>query len=129
MEVEIAFSPPLRPGTLLRRYKRFLADVRLDEGEIVTALCPNTGSMKNCCEAGRPLLLSYHPGLGRKYPYTWEMINMAQGWVGVNTGLPNNLTALAVQYGMIPELSGYDRVRREVRYGLNSRIDLLLEGP
>jgi len=128
MEVAIKFYPPLRPATLLKRYKRFLADVRLEDGKILTAHCPNTGSMKSCCEPGRPVMLSFHPGDARKYPYTLEMIRMDGGWVGVNTALPNNLVARAVQYGMIPELMGYSSVRREVRYGVNSRIDLLLEG-
>jgi sugar fermentation stimulation protein A len=115
---------------LIKRYKRFLADVRCDDdGKVVTALCPNTGSMKSCCEAGRPVMLSYHGGDSRKYPYTLEMIHMDRGWVGVNTALPNSLVALAVKYGMIPELISYTSVRREIRYGENSRIDLLLEGP
>lgn len=148
MEVEIKFAPPLRRATLIKRYKRFLADVRFEDGTVTTALCPNTGSMKSCCEPGRPVLLSYHPPLfpapsqssgtegapkgrrpPRKYPYTLEMIRMDGGWVGVNTALPNNLVALAVNYGMIPELISYTAVRREVKYGANSRIDLLLEGP
>ncbi len=129
MEVEIKFSPPLRPGVLLRRYKRFLADVRCDDGEKLTALCPNTGSMKSCCEPGRPVMLSHHPGDSRKYPYTWEMIRMDKSWVGINTGLPNSLVSMAVRYGMVPELISYTGSRREVPYGRNSRIDLLLEGP
>jgi sugar fermentation stimulation protein A len=129
MEVEIKFQPPLRTGVLLGRRKRFFADVRCDDGETITALCPNTGSMKSCCESGRPVALSYHPETTRRHPYTWEMIKMDAGWVGVNTALPNNLVALAVQYGMIPELISFTKVRREVPCGLNSRIDFLLEGP
>ncbi len=129
MEVEIKFHPPLVPGVLIRRYKRFLADVRLDNGKTVTAFSPNTGSMKTCSEPGREVRLSYHPGDSRKHPLTWEMIKMDAGWVGVNTGIPNNLGAMAVKYGAIPEFISYSDVRREVRYGKNSRIDLLLEGP
>jgi sugar fermentation stimulation protein A len=129
MEVKITFSPPLIEGILVQRYKRFLADVKMPDGKIITAVCPNTGSMKTCCEPGRPVALSYHAVPTRKYAYTWEMIKMDAGWVGVNTGLPNLLVAQAVQYGMIPELTGYSSVRREVAYGLRSRVDLLLEGP
>jgi sugar fermentation stimulation protein A len=129
MEAEIVFSPPLAPGILIKRYKRFLADVRLPSGKVVTVHCPNTGSMKSCCEPGRPVALSYHPDPGRRYPYTWEMIRMDAGWVGVNTAIPNGLAALAAKYGLIPEFISYTTVQREVRYGVNSRIDLLLEGP
>lgn len=129
MEAQIVFPTPLAEGILIKRYKRFLADVRLASGRTVTAVSSNTGSMISCCEPGRPVRLSYHPDPGRKHRYTWEMIKMDAGWVGVNTLLPNSLVALAVQYGLIPELSGYINVRREVRYGVNSRVDLLLEGP
>jgi sugar fermentation stimulation protein A len=129
VDVAITFDPPLVPGVLLRRYKRFLADVELANGKTVTALCSNTGTMKTCCEAGREVRLSYHPGDSRKYPLTWEMIKMDAGWVGVNTGVPNLLTAMAVKYGAVPELISYTACRREVKYGQNSRIDLLLEGP
>jgi sugar fermentation stimulation protein A len=129
MEVEITFQPPLVPGILLQRYKRFLADVKLRGGKIVTAHCANTGSMKTCSEMGREVRLSYRPGDGRKLPFTWEMIRMDAGWVGVNTGIPNSLAARAVQYGAIPEFISYTDLRREVKYGDNSRVDLLLEGP
>jgi sugar fermentation stimulation protein A len=129
VEAEIVFSPSLAFGVLVKRYKRFLADVRLDSGRIITAHCPNTGSMKSCSEPGRPVALSYHPDPGRKHRYTWEMIRMDAGWVGVNTGIPNGLAARAAQYGMIPEFISYPAVRREVRTGVNSRLDLCLEGP
>lgn len=129
MEAEIVFSPSLAFGVLIKRYKRFLADVRLDSGRVITAHCPNTGSMKSCSEPGRPVALSYHPDPGRKHRYTWEMIRMDAGWVGVNTGIPNGLAARAAQYGMIPEFISYPTVRREVRTGVHSRLDLCLEGP
>lgn len=129
MEAEIVFAPPLARGILLKRYKRFLADVKLESGRTVTAHCPNTGSMKSCSEPGRPVALSYHPDPGRKHRYSWEMIQMPSGWVGVNTGIPNGLAGLAAKYGLIPEFISYSNVQREVRYGVNSRIDLLLEGP
>lgn len=117
-------------GTLLRRYKRFLADVRLDDGEIITAHCPNTGSMKNCVEAGATVWLSFSDNAKRKHPYTWELIETAAGHViGINTGKANRLVEAAVQAGRITELQGYPEVLRERPYGTeNSRIDLMLTG-
>jgi sugar fermentation stimulation protein A len=129
MEAEIVFAPPLAQGILLKRYKRFLADVKLESGRTVTAHCPNTGSMHSCCEPGRTVALSYHPDPGRKHRYTWEMIKMGGGWVGVNTAIPNGLAGMAARFGLIPEFISYTKVQREVRCGVNSRIDLLLEGP
>lgn len=129
MEAEIVFPHPLQRGVLVKRYKRFLADVRLPSGKTLTVLCPNTGSMRSCSEPGREVALSYHPDPARKYRYTWEMIRMDAGWVGVNTAMPNGLAALAAQYGMIPEFISYPKVRREVRVSVDSRLDLLLEGP
>jgi sugar fermentation stimulation protein A len=85
--------------------------------------------MKSCSEPGRPVRLSYHPHAGRKHAFSLEMIRMDDGWVGVNTGIPNGLSALAAQYGLIPDFISYPTVRREVRFGVNSRVDLLLEGP
>lgn len=121
------FESPLLPGTLIRRYKRFLADVRLDDGRTITVLCPNTGSMKSCDIPGRPVLLSEHEAPTRKYRFTWEMIRLGRSWVGINTGHPNRVVYEAILAGRIPELAGYDEVRREVRFGKeNSRVDLLL---
>ncbi|MGA6925695.1 MAG: DNA/RNA nuclease SfsA [Desulfosarcina sp.] len=121
--------PELVPGTLIRRYKRFLADVRLDNGNIVTAHCPNSGSMQACCQPGRPVYLSMHDNPKRKLIYTWELIHMPDSLVGVNTQVPNRLTALAIASGDVRELTGYKTVRREVKAGRNSRIDILLESP
>lgn len=121
--------PELVPGTLIRRYKRFLADVRLDNGNIVTAHCPNSGSMQACCQPGRPVYLSMHDNPKRKLIYTWELIHMPDSIVGVNTQVPNRLTALAIASGDVRELTGYKTVRREVKAGRNSRIDILLESP
>ncbi len=121
--------PELIPGKLIRRYKRFLADVRLDNGEIVTAHCPNSGSMKACCQPERPVYLSYHDNPKRKLKYTWELIEMPDSLVGVNTQVPNRLTALAIASGDVAELSGYESVRREVKAGEHSRLDILLESP
>ena len=123
------FKLPIVKGVLLRRYKRFLADVKLADGTVVHAHCPNTGSMRTCSEPGRPVLLSFHgEDCGRKLLYTLEAIRMGNHWVGVNTMNPNRAVAEAVGSGLIPELSGYVTLQREVKYGRNSRIDLLLSG-
>lgn len=119
--------PGLVRGRLVRRHKRFKADVTLSNGHIVTAFCPNTGSMASCSEPGRTVYLSRHNRPDRKLKYTWEMIKMPSSLVGVNTGVPNRLVKASIQAGRIRELTGYDRLRAEVRYGRNSRIDLLLE--
>jgi sugar fermentation stimulation protein A len=121
--------PPLIAGTLIKRYKRFLVDVELEDGQIVTAHCPNTGSMQSCSEPGRRVYLSVHDNPKRKYPYTWEMIAMPDALVGTNTLTPNRLIKHAVTCRQIPELAGYETVRSEVRLGHHSRIDLLLSGP
>jgi sugar fermentation stimulation protein A len=122
------FSSPLAGGTLLRRYKRFLADVRLDDGTVVTAACPNTGAMLGLTGAGARVYLSRSESPTRKYPHTWELVEIAGlGLVGVNTGSPNRIAREAVVGGLLPELSGYGTLRMEVKYGENSRIDILLE--
>jgi sugar fermentation stimulation protein A len=118
--------PRLTRGTLLRRYRRFLADVRLDNGKIITAHCPNTGSMKGCCEPGRPVYLSRHDNPRRKLAHTWELIEMPGSLVGINTLVPNRLVALAAERREIPELSAFTEVRREVTVEKGSRIDLVL---
>lgn len=118
--------PPLVAGTLVRRYNRFLADVLLDDGRRVTAHCPNTGSMRDCCEPGRPVYLSIHDNPKRKLKYTWELIRMPNSLVGVNTLMPNRLVRHAVETGRIPELSGYAAIQPEVRIGSHSRVDLRL---
>lgn len=123
------FSPPLLPATLIQRYKRFLADVRLEDGRVVTAHCPNSGSMKSCNTPGNPVMLSFHDQQQRKFKYTWEMILVNENWVGINTSLPNQLVAEAVQAGKITELQNYPDLRREVRINKHSRLDLLLTGP
>lgn len=119
--------PPLVRGTLLKRYKRFLADVALEDGSTITAHCPNTGRMTDCCEPGRPVYLSVHDNPKRKYPYTWELIHMPASLVGVNTLVPNRLVKLAVQTGQVPELDGYAEVASEVKMGAHSRVDLMLQ--
>ena len=119
--------PKLVKGTLIKRYKRFKADVKLGNGLIVTALCPNTGSMRSCSAPGRTVYLSQHNRPDRKLKYTWEMIEMPSSLVGVNTGIPNKLVKRSIENKKIKEFLVFDRIRSEVKYGENSRIDILLE--
>jgi sugar fermentation stimulation protein A len=122
------FPAPLIEGRLVRRYKRFLADVELADGGVVTAHCANPGSMLSVDAAGAEVWLSPARNPERKLKYTWEMIRVGRGLVGINTALPNALVAEAIEAGRVPELAGYDALRREVKYGKNSRIDILLDG-
>ncbi|MCL4306115.1 DNA/RNA nuclease SfsA [bacterium] len=117
---------PLLRGQLVRRYKRFLADILLDEGGVITAVTPNTGSMKGLCIAGAPVLISYSDSPTRKIPYTWELVEIAGSWVGINTQVPNVITAEALEQGAIPELSKFTRFRREHKLPSGSRIDFML---
>jgi sugar fermentation stimulation protein A len=126
--MRMLFPSRLIRGILVQRYKRFLADVRLPSGEIVTAHCTNTGSMLGCKEPGSMVYLSLSPNKGRKLAYTWEMIQIKHTWIGINTLHPNRLVAEAIEAGGIPELRGYEAVRREVKVGAHSRLDLCLEG-
>ncbi len=125
------FSAPLLRGRLVQRYKRFLADVDLETGERVTATCPNTGSMRGLTTPGAAVWLSQSDSPTRKYRHTWEMVETDLGkgpvLVGINTNHPNLLVAAAVASGKVKSLQGYARLRREVKYGENSRIDILLE--
>ncbi len=122
---------PIHRGTLIKRYKRFLADVTLDCGETVTASCPNTGSMMGLVEPGTTVWLSESDNPKRKYKHTWELLELdthgCKATVGINTGHPNKIVAEAIESGAIPELSGYETLRKEVKYGKSSRIDILLE--
>jgi len=122
------FWPDLIPGVLIKRYKRFLADVELQTGRVVTAHCPNSGSMAACCEPGRPVFLSYHDSPKRKLKYTWEMIDMPTSLVGVNTLVPNRLVHLSLQEGLIRSLHGYQDIRREAKINAHTRLDLVLTG-
>ncbi|MCG5497132.1 DNA/RNA nuclease SfsA [Ectothiorhodospira variabilis] len=119
---------PLIPGTLQRRYKRFLADVTLDDGQEITAHCPNTGSMMGCMEPGARVWLSRSDDPKRKCPHTWELVQAREGvLVGIHTGRSNALVEEAIRSGHLPTLANPTELRREVRYGRNrSRIDLLL---
>ena len=124
------FASPLVSGKLIQRYKRFLADVALHSGETITAACANTGAMLGLNEPGAMVWLSRSENPTRKYRHTWELVEIPNlGLVGVNTGSPNRITAEAIRAGVLSELAGYESIRHEVKYGRNSRIDLLLEGP
>lgn len=122
------FDTPLLAGRLIRRYKRFLADVVLEDGREVTAHCPNSGSMKACVGPDWPVRLSVSDNPRRKLPYTLEMVHNGRCWIGVNTMRPNHLVREAMLAGDVAELGGYEVVRNEVPYAGDSRIDLLLEG-
>jgi len=118
--------PPLIKGILVKRYKRFLADVQLENGEIVTAHCANSGRMTSCAQAGQPVYLSVHDNPRRKFKYTWEMIEMPDSMVGVNTMVPNRLVAQSIQAGRVAELDDYDLIQREVKISKGSRLDICL---
>jgi sugar fermentation stimulation protein A len=121
--------PPLLSGTLIKRYKRFLADILLEDGSTVTVHCPNSGSMKGCANPGSRVYISRSSNPGRKYPFTWELVETDGFWAGINTALPNHLVRDAIESGTVVELQGYAAIRPEVPYGEHSRIDLLLESP
>lgn len=120
--------PHLIPGILIKRYKRFLADVELENGDTVTAHCANSGTMKKCSQPGRAVYLSYHDNPRRKLKYTWELIDMPGSLVGVNTLVPNRLVKKSIELGMVDELRGYEKIKPEVTVMKHSRLDLLLTG-
>jgi len=122
--------PPLFQGRLIKRYKRFLADIELDTGEIITAHCPNTGPMTGVAIVDSVVQVSKSDNPKRKLAYTWEMIQLEGNWVGTNTAIPNRVIKLALQQKLLPELANrYQEVRSEVPYGKDqkSRIDFLLQ--
>lgn len=121
------FDPPLEQAILLRRYKRFLADLRLPDGREITVHCPNTGSMKNCAPPGAPVLYSDSGNPARKYRHTLEAVQVAHGhWAGVNTSRTNALVEEALRAKRIDGLKRFTSLRREVTFG-DSRFDLALE--
>jgi sugar fermentation stimulation protein A len=118
--------PELRRGRLIRRYKRFLADVALDSGETVTAHCPNTGAMTACSEPGRHVFLSFHDNPKRKLKYTWELIDMPDSLVGVNTLIPNRLVYHSLKTGQLKQFREYNEIRAEVKIDGGHRLDLMI---
>ena len=122
------FPSPLIQGKLIKRYKRFLADVELKDGEVIQAHCPNTGSMATCAEPGAGVLLSISPNKARKLPHTWELTKTKGGYIGINTARPNQIVAQAVEDGLVEALSGYETVKKEAKYCDGTRFDLKLTG-
>ncbi len=122
--------PPLSPGVLVKRYKRFFADIELASGEMITAHCPNTGPMNGVSTVGSKVLVSKSNNPKRKLAYTWELISVDGVWVGVNTAMPNRVTKLVLEKYLLPTLGNYQKITPEVVYGQekNSRIDFLLTG-
>lgn len=123
------FERTLESGVLIKRYKRFLADIERESGEMITIHCPNTGSMLNCNTPASQVWFSHSDNPKRKYPHTWELVAVANGHLAcINTLRANHLVKSALANNGIKELQGYGNIRSEVRYGQeNSRIDLLLE--
>ena len=123
------FMPPLLSATLIKRYKRFLADVITSTGEIFTLHCPNTGAMTGCATPGDTVWYSTSENTKRKYPHTWELTQTQNGaFICVNTLRANTLAKEAITLGNIPELTGYNTLKSEVKYGEEgSRIDIMLQ--
>lgn len=122
-------TEPLIQGTLVRRYARFLMDLRLEDGTKVTVHCPNSGSMEGCLLEGAPVLASEAANPNRRCRYTAEHIRLPSGWVGINTHRTNLIVGEALRARAVPELAAYTGVQAEVPYGRNSRVDFLLTGP
>jgi sugar fermentation stimulation protein A len=123
------FPTPLIEGRLIKRYKRFLSDIELPNGEVVVAHCPNTGSMKRCQQEHARVWLSKSDNPKRKLAYTWELVEVDEQYLAcINTGYPNKLVGEAIANGVVTELVGYAEQKAEVKYGENSRIDWLLTG-
>jgi sugar fermentation stimulation protein A len=123
----VIFAPAFSKVTFLRRYKRFLADVRCADGSEMTVHCPNSGSMLSCLGPQWPAAISDSGNSKRKYRYSLEMLHSGRSWIGINTWRSNALVGEAIRAGQIAPLRGYSELRREVKYGENSRIDIHLE--
>lgn len=119
--------PPLIKGKLIKRYKRFLADIELETGEKVTAHCPNSGSMTGCAMPGSQVWLSESDNPKRKYKYTWELVKTLETLIGINTQVPNKLVKQAIENNLIKELSDYENIRAEVKTSQHTRLDLVLQ--
>lgn len=121
------FPTPLIKGTLIKRYKRFLSDIELEDGTVVTAHCANSGSMMGLKEPGYNVWLSESDNPKRKLKYSWELVETETAMVGINTSHPNKIVTQAIENKKIPALLGYEIIRNEVKYGKNSRIDIFLQ--
>lgn len=119
--------PKLYEGKLIKRYKRFLADIILEDGSEITAHVPNSGAMTSCIEDNCPVWVSFHDNPKRKLKYTLELTKMGENLICTNTGVANKIAIEAIENGVITELQGYSSLRPEQKYGQNSRIDILLE--
>ncbi|HEV7166193.1 MAG TPA: DNA/RNA nuclease SfsA [Gammaproteobacteria bacterium] len=123
------FDPPLLEARLLRRYKRFLADVEFPDGRRTTVHCPNTGAMLGCADPGMAVRLSRATNPARKYPLTWELVEALPGvWVGIHTGRTNGLVREGIEDGTLQELTGYTGIKGEVTLGQGFRVDFVLKG-
>ena len=125
--MRMIFKNKLVPAKLIKRYKRFLADVVLTDGSTMTVYCPNTGSMRSCSTPGSRVLISNSKNTKRKYLYTLEMIDVGTGWIGINTSLTNSIVADAIGQGIIEELQDVDAIHREVKTSAHTRLDLMVE--
>lgn len=123
------FPHPLYKGRLIKRYKRFLADIELEDGQVITAHCANSGALWGVTTPGLPVWVSFNESPSRKLKYTWELVEADQSLIGVNTSWPNFLVQEALQAQIILEVKGYPFVKREVKYNQNSRLDFLLQSP
>ncbi|MFC1837683.1 DNA/RNA nuclease SfsA [Thermodesulfobacteriota bacterium] len=121
------FTQKLTPGTLVRRYKRFLADIELADKKVITVHCPNSGSMLGCSEPGSPVLISRSDNPGRKYAHTLEMVQAGSTWVGVNTSLTNKIVQEAIEKNGVKEFGRPDSITREVKTSAHTRLDFVLE--
>lgn len=122
-------SDEMIEGRLLRRYKRFLADIELNDGSVITVHCPNTGAMTGCAEPGYRVWLSTSVSKTRKYPHTWELVKTSAGMACIHSAKANRVVKDAFAAGLVPGFEAYTEIRTEVKYGQGSRADLLLEGP
>jgi sugar fermentation stimulation protein A len=124
----VRFESPLIEAVLIKRYKRFLADVELQNGDLLTVHCPNTGTMTNCAQPGWKVFLSKSENKKRKYAHTWEIaVNNTGHWIGINTNNANKIVKSALQQHKIPELAEYNQIKPEYKVD-DSRIDFFLPG-
>ncbi|MGW8161966.1 MAG: DNA/RNA nuclease SfsA, partial [Desulfobulbales bacterium] len=120
-------TEPRQSGILLKRYKRFLADIQLEDRKVLTVHCPNSGSMKGCSSPGSPVVISRSANVKRKYPWTLEMVCENNVWVGVNTSLTNKLVQEGLENSTINDFGSIDSIVREIKVSPKSRLDFLIQ--